>query len=99
MRADEIKVLVEYTQEGNRFVAHSPALDISTCAQTLEHTKKRFQELVHIYIDELFRMGTLELALIECGWTKVGQKEERHWAAPKLIEQTEQAFKIPVKKE
>lgn len=33
-------------KEGKKFVAYSPALDLSTCANTFEQVRKRFAEAV-----------------------------------------------------
>lgn len=40
-------------KEGNTFIAYSPALDLSTCADTYEKSKKRFNEIVNIFFEEI----------------------------------------------
>jgi len=47
-------------KEGKKFVACSPALDLSTCANTFEQARRRFAEAVDIFFQEILKMGTLE---------------------------------------
>ncbi|MBA3065098.1 hypothetical protein KJ633_00455 [bacterium] len=94
MKLQEIKLSVLFLKEGNKFVAYSPALDISTCGKTFDKTKKRFEELVGIFFEELREKGTLEDVLLECGWRKVSKPRAR-WIPPFFIAQTDETFKIP----
>jgi hypothetical protein len=61
-------------EEGAKFVAYSPAIDVSTCGDSEEQARKRFVEAVTIFFDEITRMGTIEDVLMECGWQKVPGK-------------------------
>lgn len=87
----KVKLSVMFLKEGKRFVAYSPALDISTSAPTFAKAKKRFEELVGIFFDELVKMGTLEDVLTECGWKKVN----RHYIPPRFISRIEETFEVP----
>jgi hypothetical protein len=82
---------VTYLREGDGFVAYSPALDLSTCGNTLEQTKKRFQEAVGILILECRKMGTLDTVLEELGW----KKSKNTWNPPVVIAQDSIPFKLP----
>jgi hypothetical protein len=39
--------------EGRRYIAFSPALDISTSGKTEKEAKKRFEEMVQIFLEEM----------------------------------------------
>jgi len=73
---------VIFLREGKYVVAYTPALDLTTQGKDLEQTKKRFQEIVEIFFEELARMDTLETTLSSLGWEKVNSK----WNAPVIIE-------------
>ncbi len=90
------KLPIEIFKEGGQFIAYCPALDISTCAQTLEEVKKMFSELVDIFFEETIRMGTVEEVLSQCGWNKVS-KPRAHWEPPKreFITELQQKISIP----
>lgn len=62
---------ISITKEGDTFVAHTPALDISTCADSLAEVKQRFIELVEIFFEELEKKGTADEVLKSMGWEKV----------------------------
>lgn len=94
MHFREIKLSVIFYKEGNKFIAYSPALDLSTSANTFEKAKKRFEEITDIFFNELVKMGTLEDVLIECGWKKA-RRPKSHWIPPHFITQTEEVFQIP----
>jgi len=82
-------------KEGKKFVAYTPALDISTCGNTFEQARKRFVEAVEIFFHEILEMGTLEEVLRECGWQKI-LKPRKQWVPPHIIAQVQQEVKIPI---
>ena len=88
------KLPVLFLREGLKFVAYTPALDISTCGNTFEQAKKRFAEALDIFFQELVKMGTLDQVLSDCGWTKVA-RPRAHWVPPVLIGQEQQSISIP----
>ncbi|KKU49911.1 MAG: hypothetical protein UY47_C0002G0020 [Parcubacteria group bacterium GW2011_GWB1_49_7] len=61
---------VTFLREGNKFVAYTPALDLSTAGDTFEQAKSRFSEAVQIFFEECYNMGTLERVLKELGWRR-----------------------------
>ena len=57
-------------QEGNTYIAHCPAFELSTCGNTVDKAQRRIHEAITIFIEEIITMGTFEDVLIECGWHK-----------------------------
>ncbi|MCK4261629.1 hypothetical protein KAX00_00820 [bacterium] len=94
MRSYEVDLPVTFLKEGKKFIAYTPALDLSTCGDDFDQAKKRFEEIVRIFLEELFKMGTLESVLLECGWKKVS-RPKLHWVPPVIISRTEESFKVP----
>lgn len=45
----ESKVTVLFFEEGNKVIAYSPALDISTCGATEEQARKRFAGYLSLF--------------------------------------------------
>ncbi len=82
---------VSIRKQGGRFVAYSPALDISTSGKTEAQAKKRFIELVNLFVEELEEAGTTADVLRELGWTKAGSGT-RNWMPP-----TYKTQKIPLR--
>jgi len=70
-------------REGKYFIAYSPVLDLSTSGKDYEEAKRRFQEVVEIFFEELIKKGTLKEVLKELGWQKINRK----WQPPSLISQ------------
>ncbi len=56
-------------EEGKKFVAYSPAIDLSTCGNTEEQARKRYIEAASIFFTEISSMGTLDEVLAECGFS------------------------------
>ena len=81
---------VVITKQGRRFVAYSPALDISTSATTEKKVKLLFSELVAIFFEELVRKGTIHTVLTELGW----KKEQKKWSPPKVISSSSFGIKV-----
>ena len=82
---------VSVLKEGRRFVVYSPALDLSTSGRTYNEAKKRFGEIVVIFFEELLKKNTLEEALKELGWKKIGSK----LMPPVVVSQEYQTIKVP----
>ena len=61
---------VLFLREGEHFIAFTPALDLSTVGKTYEEAKKRFDEAVEIFFEEIVKRGTLEQSLLDLGWAK-----------------------------
>lgn len=87
----EVQLPVTIFREDKYFIAYTPALDLSTSAESFEEVKKRFTEVVRIFIDELSEKGTVDKVLSELGWRKV----QRQWVPPTLIAHESTSVKIP----
>lgn len=74
------KIPVLFFKEGNKVIAYSPAIDLSSCGDTEEEARKRFSEAAKIFFDEIIKMGTVDDVLTECGWRKLAPK--RSWVPP-----------------
>lgn len=86
-----VQIPVSFLREGKRFVAYTPALDLSTSGKTFEEAKKHFEEASELFFEELARMGTLDETLTNLGWRKV----ERRWAPPVLVAQEQSRVRVP----
>ena len=91
----QVAVPVNIFKEGDRFVAYCPVLDLSTSGRTFEQVQKRFQEALHMFIEDLVEQDTLDEVLRSHGWHKVS-KPRPHWAPPKLVSSSAQEASIPV---
>lgn len=88
----EVKLPVFIFKEGDYFVAHTPALDLSTAGKTFNETKERFSEVVDIFFEEIIKKGTLNEVLQDLGWERI----DRNWIPPTLIAQEIERIRIPV---
>jgi hypothetical protein len=79
-------------KEGDSFIAYTPALDLSTSADTFEDAQKNFIEAVNIFFEELVEMGTLNEVLKGLGW----QKQNDTFIPPAIIANQNQNFSIPL---
>ena len=86
---------VFFIKEHGKYIAYTPALDLSTCGDTLSHAKKRFSEAVKLFFQEIIKMGTLEEVLLSCGWEKVS-KLKGGWRPPVVVSQDKVPVKVPV---
>ncbi len=86
------KIPVILFEEGNKVVAYSPAIDLSTCGDTEEQARKRFIEAASIFFDEINRMGTTDDVLAECGWYKLPRQHT--WLPPRYKSCTEELVPI-----
>ena len=89
----EISLPVSILREGKKFVAHTPALDLSTSANSFEKVRERFNEIVNIFFEELIKRGTLEDVLQDLGWRKV----QRKWTPPVVVSQESQTVRVPAR--
>ncbi len=89
------KIPVIFIKEKNQIIAYSPALDLSTCGKTLQKAKRRFNEAVTIFWEELIKMDTLEEVLKENGWQKIkGEKNRPTWQPPAIVGNIEEKFNV-----
>ncbi|OGM79540.1 hypothetical protein A2382_00080 [Candidatus Woesebacteria bacterium RIFOXYB1_FULL_38_16] len=78
-------------KEANSFVAYSPALDLSTAAETFDKAKAAFEEAVSIFFEEIVDKGTVNEALEELGWQKVNKE----YVPPMIVGQQNESFSVP----
>ena len=52
IKFQKISLNIVFYREGSKFIAYSPALDLSTCGDTQEQTKRRFEEMLQIFLEE-----------------------------------------------
>ena len=71
-------------REGDAFVAHTPALDLSSVGKSEEDAKRMFAEAVGVFFEELIEMGTMESVLKDLGWTQSNGK----FQPPHVVEQS-----------
>lgn len=93
IKFESVKFGVSFLREGDTFIAYSPALDLSTCGDTLEEAKQRFAEIVRIFFAELKKMGTLDQALNDLGWKKKGN----HFLPPMVVAQELTSVALPTR--
>jgi len=70
----EFKLPVSIIREGKKYIAYTPALDLSTFGKSYEEAKKRFLEIVSIFLEELIQNGSFEEALFDLGWERFRAK-------------------------
>ena len=86
----KINIPVSILKEGERYVAYTPALDLSTSGKTYREVQKRFSEIVAIFIEEIAKAGTLNSVLSDLGWKKV----KTSWVPPLVISQNLQTIEV-----
>lgn len=86
-----VQLPVSVIKEGKYFIAYTPALDLSTSGKTFPEVRKRFEEVVAIFFEELSEKGTLSEVLTNLGWRKV----EHKWSPPVEVSHLVQTVRIP----
>jgi len=89
----KFKLPVSILREGKKYIAYTPALDLSTSGKSYEEAKRRFSEIVNIFFEELIKKGTLEKVLRDLGWERVQAK----WNPPVIVSQESQTIRVPVR--
>lgn len=90
--AFEGKLSVVIMKQGKRFVAHSPALDLSTSGKSEKDARKRFQEIVQVFFEEVIEAGTLKKVLTELGW----QMKNNHLEPPTIVSKGSINVRVPI---
>ncbi len=83
---------VVITKQNKRFVAHTPALDISTSGKSEKEVKARFVELVSVFLEEIFEAKTADDVLSELGWKKV----QKQWTPPQIVSSMSIGLRVPL---
>jgi len=89
----EIKLPVSIIKERKKYIAYTPALDLSTSGKSYEEVKNRFNEITLLFFEELIKKGMMEDVLKDSGWTKI----QKRWSAPQVISCESQTVCIPAK--
>lgn len=82
---------VSILRENDSFIAYTPALDLSTVGDTFEEAKKRFEEAVQLFFEEIMEEGKMDQALTELGW----RKQENIYSPPVVVSHMTENFSIP----
>ena len=87
---------IEFTsqvfKEGKMFVAHTPELDISSCAATKTKALKNLQEAVRLFLEEADKKGSLDQILKEAGFSR----RKQTLVAPKLVDTKRMTMPLPM---
>lgn len=75
---------VNILKEGDTYVAHAPALDLSSCGKTMAEAERNFQAALDLFMEELKEMGTLDEVLLELGWQRCASPKHG-WIPPNLL--------------
>lgn len=65
----EVQVDVLFIHEGDYIVAYCPSLELSAYAKRMTTAKKKFDEVLKIFFEDVHKKGTLEKVLLQLGWT------------------------------
>ncbi len=85
------KLPVLITKQNKRFVAYTPALDISTSGKSKKDVQKKFEELANLFLQEIFEAGTADDVLTELGW----KKQQKRWTPPQVVSSETMGFRMP----
>jgi len=66
----KIKVTEEIWKEGNMYVSYCPELDMASCGESVEESKKNLKEVISINFEECRKMGVLNQLLQDAGFTE-----------------------------
>ena len=83
---------VSILREGDSYIAYTPALDLSTVGVSFEEARKRFEEAVELFFEEISEKGTLEAVLLELGW----EKHDKRLTPPVVIAHQTEQFSLHV---
>ncbi|MFH0886698.1 MAG: hypothetical protein V1843_00875 [bacterium] len=91
MRLQNISLTFEIFRENGHFIAYCKALDLTTQGKTFDEVKRRFEQLVPVFINDLKERGTLDEVLSELGW----QRTMKNWVAPLKVGEIMEEVRIP----
>jgi len=85
---------VRYFLEGGMYVAHCGVLDMSSCGRTLAEARANIREAIGLFFEECIARGTLEAALLACGWERTRGRGGVRLRPPSLVR--EENVPLPV---
>jgi hypothetical protein len=88
----KIQFTSQVFKEGRMFVAHTPELDISSCATTKTKALANLQHAVRLFLEEAERKGSLQQILKEAGFSRRNQT----LVAPKLVDTKRVTIPLPL---
>jgi hypothetical protein len=88
----KVQLPIQIFKQGKRFVAYTPLLDLSTSGRTENEVKVRFNEIIHIFFEELAEAGTLDEVMKNLGWQKI----KARWQPPQVVANEEMSVSIPM---
>lgn len=91
MKTFSYKVPLMVMREGKRFIAFSPALDLSTSGKSRKEAERRFDEAADIFFEEVIEHGMLDEVLRGLGW----QRSRANWSAPQFISHETKSIRVP----
>jgi predicted RNase H-like HicB family nuclease len=62
-------------EKRNRWIATCPKIDVVTQGVSAEDAKRQLDDAVHGWFEDCLQRGTLDAALIECGFRRVAREE------------------------
>jgi len=89
----DIQFTTDIFKEGAQYVAHTPELDLSSCARTETKARDNLIEAVRLFLEEAGKMGTLEQLLQESGYVRHGSGA---WQAPQLVSRQSASVPLPL---
>ena len=69
-------------KENETYVAYCPELDISSCGNSIDHSKEMLKSAVKLFLEEAEKIGTLNDILEEAHYIKDSSGK---WMPPKLV--------------
>jgi predicted RNase H-like HicB family nuclease len=70
VKSMRIKATEEIWKEGNMYVSYCPELDMASCGESVEESKKNLKEVIAINFAECRKMGALNQLLQDAGFTE-----------------------------
>jgi hypothetical protein len=90
----KVNIPVSILREDKRYVAYTPALDLSTSGKTYKEVQKRFTEIVSIFMEEIVKKGTVDEILSGLGWKKIKSENKINWISPVVVSQNTQLIEV-----
>ena len=93
----EFKFFGVIKREDGWYIAHCPALDITTQGRTEAEAKRNLAEASELFVVSCFERGTFEQAMRELGWQIAGGTLMRRGRArPAALPQGGFSFPVPI---
>lgn len=89
-----LAVSIKKDHETGLFVVFSPSLQLAAQGRTRSQAVRNFYEAAQLFFESCVERGTLDDALTELGWRRVGRPKPR-WIPPEILEQRNLSVRIP----